>query len=395
MLRVPIDQAAGNMVLARAVHDPSKPAHILLKSGYKLSSEDIKRLRSLYVNSVWVQYPNLDFLDELIDPVLTQQQHDVCDCIKSQFTQSQELSLAGVDYSQYHKQISAMYVNMVDHQKISALFINELFGASQDIFRHGTTVAYLAMIIGMRLESYLIKERPQLPKRTATDLVPLGVGCLLHDLGKLLLPADMQYFKLSALDLGEPQWQQHTEVGYDMVKGGLDSSAAQVVLNHHQHFDGTGFPLRKSSVGTGELDLTLAGNDIHIFCRIAALADRFDNFRFASDGREVPNIIALKRLQNPGYAKWFDPMVYQAFIEVVPPFVPGLQVTLNNGQTCVIKEVNLKAPCRPTLCPIDIEQAINPQTTTSDKPPEDIYLEKVPDLHIAQVGSFDVTKYLY
>lgn len=393
MLNITIDQAKAKMVLARPIYDPDKPSHTLLKPGYKLEYSDIQRLDRLRIGCFWVKYPNLRFLDKLIDPILTRLQQDVCDSLKSQFSSGQEMSLANVNYCEYTKMISAMYCHMVDHKRLSSLFINELYGASEDIFRHSTTVAYLSMLIGMKLESYLIQQRPKLSKRVATDLIPLGVGCLLHDLGKLTLSDDLQGFRLSAQDLGAPAWQKHTEVGFEMVHGGLDSTAAQVVLNHHQHFDGTGFPLRKSAVGSGPADIPLSGTEIHVFCRISTLANMFDNFRQGPDGKEFPSVVALKRLQNPGYLKWFDPVVYSVFCEIVPPFPPGLQVILNDGQICVVKEVNMKKPCRPILCPINLDLAQD--APSESEPPEDICLEKQPALHIAKVGDFDVTNYLY
>jgi len=395
MLRVSIDQAQPGMSLARSVFDPDKPSHTLLKPGYKLVYEDIKRLNKLNIRCLWVNYPNLDFLDDLIDPVLTQMQSEVCDCLKSQFASGEKICLARVDYHQYTKKMSAMFSHMVNHQGLSALFINELYGASEDLFQHGTTVAYLSMLIGMKLEGYLIQQRSKLPKRMATDLTSLGTGCLLHDLGKITLPEELQDFKLSAQDMGDPEWQNHTEAGFEMVQGGLDSAASQVVLNHHQHFDGSGFPKRKCSFGSGQPDTPLSGEDIHIFCRIASLADRFDRFRQGPNGQELPSVVALKRLRNPGYVKWFDPMVYDAFLETIPPFPPGLQVTLNNAQTCVVKEVNLKNPCRPFLCPIDLDFIQNVKMDVQSEPLPDISLENQSSLHIVKVGHFEVVDYLY
>ncbi len=60
-----------------------------------------------------------------------------------------------------------------------------------------------------------------------------------------------------------------------MVKGGVPASAAQVVLNHHQRFDGSGYPARVDHA-TGEALPPLAGKQIPVFSRIAILADIYD-----------------------------------------------------------------------------------------------------------------------
>jgi HD-GYP domain-containing protein (c-di-GMP phosphodiesterase class II) len=402
MLRVPIEQAKEGMTLARSVANPKKPQHSLLKANFEIDEETIKRLRSLRVYSIWVQYPNLDFLDEILDPELTRKQQELYGALKEQFGSAQEMSLAKVDYSRYVQQVSQLFSRILTTQGKSSLFINEMQGEANDIFLHGTTVAYLALLTGMRLENYLVHQRPRLPIHLATDLTQLGAGCLLHDIGKLHFPEELKSFRLTAQDRGEPKWQKHTEAGFEMVQGGLDPGAAQVVLNHHQHFDGSGFPPCKEVPGLPDEVTPLEGKDIHIFCRIASIADRFENFQHLPDGSQVPTIVALTRLKNPGYAKWFDPVVMSAFMETVPPFAPGEQVILNNGQTVVVTELNEKSPCKPTVKPIDLSKAQNSKNTSGNKKESekqeelpDIHLAVHNDLHIAKVGDFDVTKYLY
>ena len=219
MLRVPIEQAKEGMTLARSVPNPKKPQNSLLKANFKLDEETIKRLRTLRIYSLWVQYPNLDFLDEILDPELTRNQQELYGALKDQFQAGQEISLAKVDYSRYVQQVGQLFSRILTGQGKSSLFINELHGESNDIFLHGTTVAYLALLIGMRLENYLVHERHRLPVHLATDLTQLGVGCLLHDIGKLNFPEELQNFRLTAQDRGEPEWQKHTEAGFEMVQG--------------------------------------------------------------------------------------------------------------------------------------------------------------------------------
>jgi len=403
MLRVPIEQAKKGMTLACSVPNPKKPQHSLLKANFELDEETINRLRSLRIYSIWIHYPELNFLDEILDPEITRKQQKIYGTLKEQFQAGQEISLANVDYSRYVQQVSQLFSRILSGQEKSSLFISELYGESNDIFLHGTTVAYLALLIGMRLENYLIHERHRLPIHLATTLTQLGVGCLLHDIGKLYLSKELQNFRLTAQDRGEPEWQKHTEVGYEMVHGGLDPSAAQVALNHHQHFDGSGFPPRKEVPGVADKTVPLKGEDIHIFCRIAAIADRFENFRHLPDGTMAPTIVALKRLRNPGYNKWYDPTIMKAFQETVPPFVLGEQVILNNGQTVVVTELNEKQLCKPTVKPIDLKKAENlskiskQQKKKQEQPEEvpDIQLNNRNDLYIAKIGDFDVTKYLF
>jgi len=398
MLKVPIEQAKSGMVLARSVSNPKQPDQSLLKAGYKLEEESVSRLKDLWVRYIWVRYPSLDFLDDTLDPELTRQQQDMYSALKDQFSADQEMSLAKVQYSVYVQQITSLFSRLLTQQGGSAIFISELFGEANDIFLHGTTVAYLGMLIGIHLENYLVQERPKLPCHLATDLTQLGVGCLLHDIGKLSLPEELQSFHLTAQDRGDPAWQDHTEAGFEMVQGGLDPTAAQVVLNHHQHYDGSGFPPRKPVLGDANRLEPLQSDDIHVFCRIACIADRFESFRKLPDGDISPSVVALKRMYNPGYKKWFDPRVFSAFEQTVPPFAPGDQVELNNGQLVVVTEFNLNFPCRPIVRPIDLSLAEDPDKSKKVEETveeNDINLALRGDLFIKKVGEFDVTDYLY
>jgi HD-GYP domain-containing protein (c-di-GMP phosphodiesterase class II) len=394
MLRVPLEQAKTNMVLARSVSNPEKPEHVLLKAGYSLEEETISRLRSLKIKNIWVKYPNLDFLDEILDPEIVHKQQNLYSTLKNQFSETQDLCLAKVDYSTYIEKVSELFSRLLTRENSPTLFISELQGGAEDILAHCTTVSYLSLLMGLRLESYLIHERPKVPTHIATDLTPLGVGCLLHDIGKLTLPEDLRGFHLTAQDLGSPQWRVHTEAGYEMIQGGLEPSAAQVVLNHHQHYDGSGFPARKRDMGFIQSFNSLKGKEIHVFCRIITIADRFDGLRHMPDGEISPVIIALKRMKNPGYMKWFDPVIYPFFMQTVPPFAPGDQVTLNNRQPVVVTEFNEKEPCRPVVRPIDLSLAEKPDVTNTVKEP-DINLALRTDLYIKNIGDLDVTKYLF
>ncbi len=421
MLKVPIEHAEPGMILARPIANPEKLDHTLLKSGYELEGDKISRLRSLGINTVWINYPGLDFLDEMLDPKVISEQQELYSSLKDNFDDAQQESLNDIDYKPYVEQMRNLFHSLMNNNNISSAFITELQGQSNDIFRHCTAVASMALLIGLRSENQLLRARPNMAPIQARDLTSLGTGCLLHDMGKIALPEEVQQFHISAMDLGTPEWQSHTEVGYDMLKAGLDPVAAQVIVNHHQHYDGSGFPKRKQLNGAGAPFFTLKGNEIHIFCRIACIANYFDTFRFLPDGRLAPTIVALKRMKKAGYANWFDPEIYKIFTTAMPAFSPGEQVMLNDGRNVVVVSVNDDYPCQPVVRPVDLNNALSPeakeqkekQPVPEDQPPQtkekteeenqeekdpasnDIDLSQDSRYFIQKVGDFDVSKFLH
>jgi putative nucleotidyltransferase with HDIG domain len=97
------------------------------------------------------------------------------------------------------------------------------------------------------------------------ELVQIGHGALLHDIGKLRIP-DSILWKPS--ELTPEEWEvmrRHPEYGYDFVKKiGFLSGAADIVLSHHEKFDGTGYPRG------------LKGTEISLGARIFAFVDAVD-----------------------------------------------------------------------------------------------------------------------
>lgn len=395
MLRVPIEQAKPRMVLAQPIVSPDQLEHVLLKRGFQLEEESIRQLRRMKVRNIWVQYPSMDFLDKVLDPILLESKQALYGSLKEEFAEAVEGGLAKVQYGAYIRQMAELFNRMLNDTMGASPFITELQGRSNDVFSHGISVASLALLVGMGLEGYMMKQRPNVPPYLATDLAQLGVGCVLHDIGKLELPEELRGFHLTGQDMGTPEWQGHTEAGLELLKAGVDGTACQVVLNHHQHFDGSGFPVRKADAVGGEPTLALSGQDIHIFCRIATMADRFDSFRYLPDGRVAPPVVALKRLQNPAYQKWFDPEVYKVFLRVVPAFSPGDLITLSDSQLVAVVAINEAFPCRPVVQPVDPARAVEPEAEKSEQEPAQIDLAARTDLQITTVGDFDVTRFLY
>lgn len=65
---------------------------------------------------------------------------------------------------------------------------------------------------------------------------------------------------------------------------------------------------------------SMKGNDIHIFCRIVAVANAMDGLMSVYQKRGLPIVAALAAIQQPGFNGMFDPVVLDAALRVIPPF---------------------------------------------------------------------------
>lgn len=128
----------------------------------------------------------------------------------------------------------------------------------------------------------------------------------LHDVGKVAIP-DAVLHKPGKLDANEWEiMQTHVDIGYDMLKNSkrkILKYAAIIAHEHHERWDGDGYPQR------------LAGEQIHILGRIVSLVDVFDALTSKRCYKEAwPLDKAIDYIKSQS-GKQFDPNVVEIFIK--------------------------------------------------------------------------------
>ncbi len=156
-----------------------------------------------------------------------------------------------------------------------------------------------------RMEKYChsIGSMLQLSSKEMNDL---SILALLHDIGKACINSNTLK-KPGSLTLAEwEEMKRHTENGYQIVRAFPELSMdAGLILSHHEHWDGNGYPRG------------LKGDEIPTLCRILSVIDAFDAmtndraYRKAMIREEA--IYELKR--NAGTQ--FDPEITDLFIKVI------------------------------------------------------------------------------
>ncbi|HWP42887.1 MAG TPA: HD domain-containing phosphohydrolase [Blastocatellia bacterium] len=138
------------------------------------------------------------------------------------------------------------------------------------------------------------------------DLISLEQGALLHDIGKIGVP-DQILLKQGELSAEEwTEMRKHIQHGLRIING-IDflSGARPVVGQHHEKFDGSGYPLG------------LSGEAIHIHARIFAVADAFDAITSDRPYRAASDYSVAREEIIKHSGTHFDPRVVKAFL-VVP-----------------------------------------------------------------------------
>ncbi|HWQ10021.1 MAG TPA: HD-GYP domain-containing protein [Holophaga sp.] len=155
-----------------------------------------------------------------------------------------------------------------------------------------------------------------------------GIGGMLHDIGKMKVPDNILNKPGKLTDAEFEIMKGHASLGLDILKQtpGISSTVLQISGEHHERFDGSGYPARKKGEGISQLG------------RMAAIVDVYDAItsnRVYHTGLEPS--IALQRLFEWSH-KHLDAELVQHFIQAVGIYPVGSLVRLESDRLAIVVE---------------------------------------------------------
>jgi response regulator RpfG family c-di-GMP phosphodiesterase len=137
------------------------------------------------------------------------------------------------------------------------------------------------------------------------EIRTIAMGAWLHDIGKLAIP---DRILLKPGPLTDSEWEimrRHARIGYELVKSiSFLAGAAEIVLTHHERFDGSGYPQKMN------------GDEIPVGARIFAVADTLDAMTSDRPYRAALPLQAARDVIERGSGTLFDPLVAAAFLRI-------------------------------------------------------------------------------
>ncbi|TLM78941.1 MAG: HD-GYP domain-containing protein [Actinobacteria bacterium] len=214
-------------------------------------------------------------------------------------------------------QVKGVVRSLVDNVLTNRYAMLELTGLKnydEYTFFHSANVAILSLALGSQVTS------------DYRFLSSLGVGALMHDIGKLSI--DLGILNKPG-SLTSEEWalvRQHPVFGAETAAGmpGLDKSAVVVILEHHMRYDLTGYPTR------------VPPRRQHLASRIVSVADAYDAMtsrRSYSAARLQDEGMSLLA-KNSGSA--FDPTLVRLFITLMGVYPPRSVVRLSDDSTAIV-----------------------------------------------------------
>ena len=150
------------------------------------------------------------------------------------------------------------------------------------------------------------------PEASKEEIVEAGLGGLLHDIGKIKIDTRIINSSGDLSDNDFAEIKKHPGYGFQYI---MDSNMSlpknvnrdvisRVVHEHHENFDGSGYPQK------------IAGRDIHVMARIVAVADFFDAVTTKRSYHEPLSTEDALALMGKSAGKKLDPILYQLFAEL-------------------------------------------------------------------------------
>ena len=226
------------------------------------------------------------------------------------------------------RRVAERFADHVANDPAQALLLTTVKSHDEYTYHHMINVCVLSLALGQAIG--LARDQ----------VIDLGIGALLHDVGKVKVPRQILQ---QAGPLDEEQWrivQHHPVDGTGLIlqtSRDLYHPAATIVLEHHAAYDASGYPTLR-----GRRQPTLPS-------RIVAVADCFDAVTSVRPYRQPEERRQALALLQAGAGKGFDPRVVRAFVRMMGLYPIGTLVELTTGEVGVVVRNHERLLAHPTL----------------------------------------------
>ncbi len=314
MLRLPVKDLKKGMIVAQSIYNHCGGSYLV--RGSSITPKYIQRLEKIGIPTVNVTSADPNF--QLQPPEDIVQETTRFDAIQHVYSAFQSVEHEGRLDAQAMEKVSDNIVRDIIQRKENLVQLTDIRLHDTYTFAHSVNVAILSAMLGM------------LCNYTHDEMVVLTLGALLHDLGKIDVPVRILTKKTRLTDEELTEIKTHPEKGAEHIlelEHELPSTGilAAIASEHHEHIDGRGYPRG------------LAGDDIHRFAKIVAIADVYDALTSERPYKRAytPNVAynIMKKI-SPGQ---FNPDLLNLFFNNVAIFPVGTILKTEYGYA-IVKE---------------------------------------------------------
>lgn len=310
------------MELARNVYHAD--GRILLREGITISEVFINKLKEAGIYSLYIK-DDLSGDVDIVDAISEEARRQSLDTIRDAYVSLEKK--AKIDTQIIKATIDRILEEILSNRDV-LLSICDISSIDDYTMVHSVNVCIMSVMIGV---SMMLNEK---------DLRDLGIGALLHDIGKASIDQNVAHKpRIDLVDVEEDEFRRHTDTGFEILRRyqGISLLSAHVAFQHHENWDGSGFPRQ------------LTGDRILNFARIVAVADTYDRlmderyYKPPLSSEEAVDMIRSMAGKN------LDPAVVEALMAHVAVYPTGSLVELNGIYLAIVIEQNNDKPGSPIV----------------------------------------------
>lgn len=231
-----------------------------------------------------------------------------------------------IDARQADAQVSMMIDQLIEDPQ-SMLCVSVLKNSDEYTYDHCVNTAILALFVGKSLN---------LPER---ELMVLGKGMLLHDIGKCMIPHSVltKPGRLTAEEANVVKSHVAKGAAYLRKTKHIEPSVLAMVTQHHERLDGSGYP-------DG-----LKGDQIEPYARLAGLIDVYDAMIHENHYKDSDDPTAVLKELSESVGSKFDPTAFKGLSDSIGIYPPGTILMLDTGEIALAFQPNARNPYRPRV----------------------------------------------
>src|SRR5690349_5025575 len=341
---IPSRKIRDGVELARDIVTGPPGTAPLLRAGVRLSARYATLLPKAGVGSVWIE-DDLGADIDIVEPLTPETRAKVHKATAEAINAANGALRAGSGMPHtVVESLADVATSMVEDLldlPDAALALEDLGAFDDYTHRNSVQVTMIGLLIARRAwqtEGWTDFRGRRRTDRIEDRLRKLGLGLLVHDVGKLAIPPEVlnKPGRLTSEEFG--LMKAHPDAGVELLRAAdMSPLALSVVRDHHERIDGSGYPQK------------LTAAQIQEFPRIAAVADVYDavtSERVYKDA--APPHVGVHVIRE-GTGAQFCPSIVRHFRAVVMPYPVGHEIKLPDGRTAVVCSVDILVPDVPTV----------------------------------------------
>lgn len=329
MRLVDISSVNDGSVLAQSIYNDK--GQTLLSEGVTLNKRLINLLSEQGITFIYIKDPNTEDI-AFKEPISRELKFKTISKIENTFEQiegnaSHMSSIILEKNTKDFMDIVRCLLTEIKSNQDLLTILSDVFVYDDYIFTHSFNVALYSLAIGLHL------------KLSPKELEILGLGAILHDIGKVKVPEEI-LFKPGKLTFEEFEIVKgHTKEGFDILRkvNNISLLVAHCAYQHHERIDGSGYPRG------------ISGKDIHLFGKIIAVADVFDAVTSNRVYRKAMLPSTGMEILYGGAGTIFESEIVNAFRKSVAIYPVGLSVELSDGRKGIVSRQNKGISDRPIV----------------------------------------------